>query len=131
MFNKESLNMTVKIYGNKITNCGTGISTPKDADVEIGTNHITDCGVAIELRDPLSFIESIGLSPDTPVEKVLVVLEAISNGKNRESDIVDEVKKSGLLDYLSGAANITSLVSAFYQLSNSSLVQQAIALLLK
>lgn len=80
--------MTVKIYGNTIDNCGTGISTPKDADVEIGANVITNCGTAIE----------------------------------------QEIKNVSLLDYLSGAAILTTLVTGFYQLYNSSLVQQAIAL---
>lgn len=123
--------MAIKIYGNKIDNCGTGISAPKDADVEIGTNAITNCGTAIELRDPPSFLVSIGLREDTPTEKVVAVLNAISSGATDESAIENEIQKVGLLDYLSGAANLTTLVSAFYQLTNSSLVQQAIALLPK
>lgn len=123
--------MTVKIFGNKIDNCGTGISTPKDADVEIGTNDITNCGTAIELRDPPSLLASLGLKENIPTEKVIAVLNAISSGATDEPAIESEIRKIGLLDYLSGAANLTTLVSGFYQLSNSSLVQQAIALLLK
>lgn len=57
--------MAVKIYGNTIRNCGTGISTSKDADVEIGTNEIIDSNIAIELRDPSSFLECLGLQKDT------------------------------------------------------------------
>jgi hypothetical protein len=123
--------MTIRIFGGTIDNCGKGISIPKDADVEIGMNRITNCGIAIELRDPPSFLESIGLSKDTPTEKVVSVLNAISSGATDEQAITEEVKKVGLLDNLSGAANLTTLVSAFYQLANSSLVQQAIALLPK
>ncbi len=123
--------MTIKIFGNKITNCGTGISTPKDANVEIGNNDITHCDIAIELRDPPSFIESIGLKSDTPTDKIVSVLTAILNGATDKVSIEAEVKKIGLLEHLSGAANISTLVSAFYQLSSSSLVQQALALLPK
>lgn len=123
--------MAIKIFGNTIDTCGTGISTPKDADVEIGTNNITNCGTAIELRDPPSFLASLGLREDTPTEKVVAVLNAIYSGATDESAIEKEIKKIGLLDYLSGAANLTTLVSGFYQLSNSSLVQQALALLPK
>jgi len=123
--------MTVKIFGNKISNCGAGISTPKDANVEIGANDITYCGTAIELRDPPSFIESIGLKADTPTDKIVSVLTAILNGAIDKALIEEEVKKVGLLEYLSGAANISTLVSAFYQLSSSSLVQQVLALLPK
>jgi hypothetical protein len=123
--------MAVKIYGNKISNCGTGISTQKDANVEIGTNDISDCGTAIELRDPPSFIESMGLKPDTPTDKIVSVLNAISNDATDKDSIEKKVKKVGLLDYLAGAANVSTLVSAFYQLSSSSLVQQALAMLPK
>lgn len=120
--------MTVKIYGNKITNCGTGISTPKDANVEIGTNDISGCGTAIELRDHPSFVESIGLRADTPIEKLVYVLEAMENGATKKEEIEAEVKQAGLLEYLSGAANVVTLVSALYQLSSSSLVQGALVL---
>lgn len=123
--------MPVKIFGNKISDCGTGIGTPEDANVEIGANDITNCGTAIELRDRPSFIETIGLNKDTPIDKVVSVLEAISNGATEKEVIEAEVRKAGLLDYLSGTANVTTVVSALYQLSTSSLVEQALALLLK
>jgi len=123
--------MVVKIYGNKISNCGTGISTPSDANVEMGNNEITDCGKAIELRDPPSFIESIGLNPDTPTEKIISVLNAIQNGATEKILIEEEIKKAGLLDYLSASSSVVTLVSAFYQISSSSLVQQALAMLPK
>jgi hypothetical protein len=120
--------MVVRISGNTITKCHTGISTPKDADVEIGANNISECKVAIELRSPPSFIESLGLNANTPTDKIISVLEAIRNGSNSEESITEEVAKSGLLNYLSSAADITTLVSALYQISTSSLVNQAIAL---
>ena len=123
--------MAVKIIGNKIENCGTGISTPKEADVEIGNNDITNCDTAIELRDPPRFLASLGLKEDTPTEKVVAVLNAIYNGRTDEQAIESEIKQAGLLDYLSGAANLTTLVSGFYQLSNSSLVERVITLLSK
>ncbi|GAC27890.1 hypothetical protein [Brumicola pallidula] len=123
--------MVVRITGNTITNCGTGISTPKDANVEIGANNISECKVAIELRDPPSFIESLGLNANTPTDKIVSVLNAIGSGSNDKESITAEVEKSGLLSYLSSAADITTLVSALYQISTSSLVNQAIALLPK
>ena len=121
--------MSVKIYDNYIEGCCIEISTPKNADVEFGANKIVNCKTAIELRDPLGFIESLGLRRDTPIDKVLQVLSALSEGKTNQSEIESVVKKTGLLDWLSGAANASTLINAFYQLANSSLVQQAIALL--
>jgi hypothetical protein len=123
--------MVVRIFGNNIDNCQTAISTPKDADVDIDANDITNCVTAIELRDPPSFLASLGLQEDTPTDKVIAVLCAISDGEADERAIAEKVQKVGLSGYLSGAANLTTLVSAFYQLSNSSLIQQAIALLPK
>lgn len=123
--------MAVKIYGNTIINCATAISAPKDADVEIGTNDIIDCNIAIELRDPPSFIECLGLQKDTPIDKVLQVLSVLTNEKIQESDIEEKIKKVGLLDWLSATANASTVTSAFNQLVTSSYVQQAIALLSK
>ncbi len=123
--------MSIKIYDNTIVNCETGISVPKDADVEIGRNNITACNIAIELRDSPSFIESIGLTAEAPTEKIVAVLTAISSGTADKILIKKEIQEHGLLDYLSATANISTVVSAFYQLVSSSLVQQAIALLTK
>jgi hypothetical protein len=123
--------MAVKIYGNTIQNCGTGISIPKDADVEIGTNNIIDCNIAIELRDPPSFIECLGLRKDTPIDKVLQVLNVLTDEKVQKSEIEEKIKNVGLLDWLSATANASTVINAFYQLVTSSYVQQAIALLSK
>ena len=123
--------MSIKIYNNKITNCGTGISVPKDADVAIGGNDITACNIAIELRDSPSFIEEIGLTSETPTKKLIAVLTAISNGTPNKILIKKEVQEHGLLDYLASTADASTVVNALYQLASSSLVQQAITLLTK
>jgi len=123
--------MAGRIFGNKIINCGIGISIPKDADIDIAENEISACNTAIELRDPPTFLENLGLKRDTPPEMVVAVLKAISNGANDKDSIENEVKSVGLLDYLSGTANLTTIVSAFYGLSQSPLLQQALALFQK
>lgn len=121
--------MTVKIYDNKIIDCGVGVSTPKDADVEIGTNDFQNCGIAIELRDPPSFLESIGLMSDTPIEKIVAILQSINKGDMDDKNLESEIEKSGLFDYLSAGANTSTLVSAFMQLSTSDQIQQVLTLL--
>ncbi len=123
--------MAVKIYDNVIKNCGTAISVPKDADAEIGANQISDCVKAIELRDPPSFLESLGLSDDAPVEKIVSVLEFIKSDEPKRDQIESKLTSVGLLDYISGAANISTVVSGFYQLVNSPLLQQALNMLPK
>jgi len=49
--------------------------------------------------------------------------------KTNQSEIKSVVKEVELIDWLSGVANVSTLINVFYQLTNSSLVQQAIALL--
>ena len=49
--------------------------------------------------------------------------------KTNQSEIKSMVKEVELIDWLSGVANVSTLINVFYQLTNSSLVQQAIALL--
>ena len=121
--------MTVKIYDNTIIDCGVGVSTPKDADVEIGTNDFQNCDIAIELRDPPSFLESIGLMSDTPIEKIVAILQSINEGDMDDKNLESEIEKSGLFDYLSAGANTSTLVSAFMQLSTSDQIQQVLTLL--
>lgn len=123
--------MVVKIYDNKIVKCGVGISTPKDANVEIGTNDFQDCGIAIELRDPPSFLESVGLMPDTPIEKVVAILKSIDKGDIDDKNLESEMEKRGLFEYLSAGANVSTLVSALVQLSTSDQIQQVLSLLSK
>lgn len=123
--------MAIKIYDNVIKRSGVAISVPKDADAEIGVNQISDCLKAIELRDPPSFFESLGLSNDAQVEKVVSVLEFIKSDERRRDEIESKLTSVGLLDYISGAANISTVVTAFYQLANSPLLQQALNMLPK
>ena len=123
--------MTIKIYNNTMIDCGVGISSPKDANVEIGANNFKNCGTAIELRDPPSFIEHIGLRADTPVEKVIAILQSIDNGELNNKNLDHEIEKSGLFDYLSAGANASTLISAFMQLSASDQIQQVLALFSK
>jgi len=49
--------------------------------------------------------------------------------KTNQSEIKSVVKEVELIDWLSGVANVSTLINVFYQLTNSSLVQQVIALL--
>jgi hypothetical protein len=82
------------------------------------------------LRDPPSFLECLGLQKDTPIDKVLEVLNVLDE-KVQKPDIEEKIKKVGLLDWLSATANASTITSAFYQLVTSSYLQQAIALLSK
>lgn len=118
--------MAIVIKNNKIINCGTGISSPKDADVEIDDNSFVNCGTAIELREQPSFFLNLGLKEDTPIEMILQVLYLLRDEKVKKSDIDEKIKKVGLLDWISATANISTVASAFYELLTSQYLEKAI-----
>ena len=120
--------MVLKIYNNKISRCNIAVSVPSSSNAEIYDNNISKCKVAIEERNQPSFIESLGLNHDVPTDVMLSTLESLAKGNGSKNSITTEVKKSGLLDYLSRGADVTTLVSALCQVAKSPLIEQAISL---
>jgi hypothetical protein len=110
--------MVIKIFDNHFEGCGTGISTPSDANVEIGANRFVACGKAIDLRAPESLLGVLGLRPDTPLEVLKEVFKFIGASKRTEPEITNKVTSSGLLKWLSAGSDTTTVVqglAALYQ----------------
>ncbi|HEY9193880.1 MAG TPA: hypothetical protein VIO81_13500 [Methyloversatilis sp.] len=102
--------MTIKIYDNHFENCGTGISAPSDASVDIGANRFVACGKAIDLRAPESLLDALGLRPDTPLEVLKEVFSFIGAGQRTEPEIMEKAKSTGLFQWLSAGADAVALV---------------------
>jgi len=110
--------MVIKIYDNHFENCGTGISAPSDANVDIGTNRFVACGKAIDLRAPECLLGALGLRSDTPLEVLKEVLSFVGSGRHTELEISEKAKSTGLFNWLSAGANAATLVqglSSLYQ----------------
>jgi hypothetical protein len=110
--------MAIKIFNNHFENCGTGISAPSDANVEIGANSFVACGRAIDLRAPESLLGALGLSPETPLEVLREVLSFIGTSERTEPEIAEKATATGLFKWLSAGADTTTLVqglAALYQ----------------
>ena len=108
--------MTTKIYGNHFENCSTGISAPKDANLEIGSNKFVACGKAVDLRDPPSLMRALGLEGDTPVPVLREVLEYLATGQRSEAEVKAKVESVGLFKWLSAGADASTLASAVLSL---------------
>jgi hypothetical protein len=123
--------VTVKIIGGVIRNCGTGISAPKDAALEVTGTEISGCRVAIELRDPPSLLMALGLAPDTPPAVLKEVLAFMATGASDPASVRTKAEASGLLRWLSAGANSTTLIQGLVGIANSGLLQNVLAMLPK
>ncbi|WP_137885160.1 hypothetical protein [Pseudomonas sp. 2FE] len=108
--------MSIKIYDNHFENCGTGISAPADADIDIGANRFVACGKAIDIRTPESLFGALGLRNDTPPELLREVLSFIGNTHRAEAEIAEKAASVGLFKWLSASADTTTLISGLASL---------------
>ena len=108
--------MTIRIFGNTFENCGTGISAPKDAHLEIGANQFFACGKAIDLRDPPSLMQAMGLKNDTPIPLVRELFEFVASARPEEPELRKKAESIGLLKWLSAGADASTLISAMANL---------------
>lgn len=104
--------MAIKIYGNHFENCGTGISAPKDADLDIGANQFVACGRAIDLRDPPTLLQALGLREETPLPLVREVFAYVSSSQRSDPEVRSKAESIGLLKWLSAGADASTLISA-------------------
>ena len=120
--------MAIKIFNNHISGSTIGISAPKNANIDIGANAIINCGTAIEIRDEVSLRAVLGLSKEAKAEDISMIFQAINNSPTLDTAI-ETARSSGAESLLSAGANITTLISGFFQLKESGLVQAALAVL--
>lgn len=108
--------MTIKIHSNHIEGCGTGISAPADADIDITSNRFVACGRAIDIRAPESLLGVLGLNPDTPLPILREVLSFVGSAPRTGPEIIAKAASAGLLSWLSAGADTTTLISGFASL---------------
>ncbi len=120
--------MPLKIYGNHISRVKTGITVPKDANVEIGANSISDAITAIEVRDDQSLRSLLGLSRNASAEDLAALLRVLEACPNPQA-ASEAAKASDAERLLAAGSSLTTLVSGFWQLKESGLVKAALATL--
>ncbi|MGE6607251.1 hypothetical protein FBG13_03145 [Cobetia marina] len=123
--------MAVNLKNVRIVNCGTGISAPADAPITADGLNIEGCERAIDLRDPPSLMQQLGLAEGTPPKDLLAVLEAINKPDLSQDDVIREVSSSKLRSWLGVGSDITTVSAGIFQLYQSGLVQSVLTLLPK
>ena len=108
--------MPIKISGNHFKNCEVGVSAPASSDLDIGSNRFVSCGKAIDLRNPSSLVEAIGLQSDTPMHLLREVFAFAAVSLRSESEIREKSESLGLFKWISAGADASTLVSAIASL---------------
>ncbi|MDD1977105.1 hypothetical protein [Pseudomonas tussilaginis] len=111
--------MKSTFHNLRVDNCGVGISMSSggEGDVFINTQ-INHCDVAIEYRDPPSFLESIGLPPNTPSDAVIESLNILkAHEKSDNAHKMALIKRSRLGSFIEGSVNATSIIANLISIS--------------
>jgi hypothetical protein len=115
--------MTNKITVGSIIGCGTAISAPPDENIEISVTTIAGCQKAIDLRDPPSLMERLGLPIDTSPSLLSDLLRQLQNPGLAQDEVSSRIKRSQLRDVLGAGADISTVTAAIWNLYQSDLVQ--------
>lgn len=123
--------MTITLKNVSIIGCGTGISAPADAPIHLDGLSIVGCERAIELRDPPSLLEQLGLSKNTPPAILAEVLRPLQEPGLTQEQVTSAIKESKLRSWLGTGADISTVAAGICQLYQSNLVQNILSILPK
>jgi hypothetical protein len=115
--------MQNKITVDTIVGCGTAISAPADANIEISVTTIAGCQKAIELRDPPSLMESLGLPSDTSPSLLSDLFRQLQKPNLSQDYVSSCIGQSKLREFLGAGADISTVTAAIWNLYQSNLVQ--------
>jgi hypothetical protein len=101
---------------------GIGVSMPADAPAEFDTISIKGCSTAIELRDPPSLFEALGLPKDTPPVLLIEALNLLSDNVSSSTEEKENtLSQSRLVKWLGSGANIATITQGLTQFQQSSI----------
>ena len=102
--------MALHLKNGRIDNCGTGISAPNDAQIHADGLEITNTRRAIELRDPLGLLQSLGLRAETPPQYLIEALKLLEGSHTLPPEQrVEGLRESNLIKWLGVTADLTGL----------------------
>lgn len=119
--------MALHLKNVRIDNCGTGISAPKDAHINADGLEITNTARAIELRDPPSLLQSLGLPANTPPQYLIEALKIMEGASGLAPEArIERLKKSSLVKWLGVTADLTGIGTALLSAQAQGLVSSAL-----
>jgi len=111
----------------KISNCDVAISAPKDVVMNLEGTVIEGCRKALDLRDPPSFLSSLGLKDEVPPRLLLALLRNMqAAGQSTEVAIEAKAKKLGLFDWINASGSASTLIAGCYALYQGGYLMNAI-----
>ena len=123
--------MAIHLKNTSIDSCVVGVSVLKDTDLHADGLAITRTGTGIEVRDPPSLMEVIGLPRDTPPHLLIEVLAALEGHPQASSaERIDIIRESALRKWLGVGADIVGLAAALTSAQARGLVSWAVEKLL-
>ena len=105
--------MTLNLRNVRIDSCGTGISAPKDADINADGLEITNTKRGIELRDLPGLLQKLGLPPETPQAELIEaygILKGAASLPQEERE--KKFRETNLVKRLGVTADLTTLGTA-------------------
>jgi len=119
--------MVINLKNVRIDNCGTGISAPKDAQINTDGLEIKNTKNAIELRDQPSLLLSLGLPNDTPPSYLIEALNILDKHNTLAPAIrIEKLRKSNLIKWLGVTADLTTLGTTLLSAQSQGLVSSVI-----
>lgn len=120
--------MALILNNVRIDNCGTGISAPKDANIHATALEITNTKQAIELRDPPSILQTLGLPGNTPPTYLIEAFQILEASSTQASEQrIEKLRASKLVKWLGITADVTGLATTLFSAQAQGLVSTVIA----
>lgn len=120
--------MALTLKNVKIIDCHTGISAPKDAQIDADGLEITNATHrAIELRDPPGLFQSLGLPENTPPAHLIEALKILEDAQNLpESEKIERLRGSPLIEWLGSTADLVTVGTMLLGLQAQGVVSAAL-----
>ena len=117
--------MTLKLKNVRIDNCGTGISMSIGTQLDADGLVITNTRRAIEVREPQSLLQSLGLPATTPPEFLIEALRILEGASGLPPNArIQKLSESRLSKWLGVTADLAGLGSVLLSAQAQGLVSE-------
>lgn len=120
--------MAINMKNIVIDGCYTGISTHKDADLNVDGLEIKNTKNAIVVRDPRDLLHSLGLPRDTPPDHLIEAVRILVAAKTDSPAVRNEkLRESKLVTWLGAVADLAGLAEMLLSPQAQTVVSSLVA----
>lgn len=116
--------LKLDISGNTFRGVGTVLSLPhgSDAEIKFTDNDSKNCINGIVERDKPSFLNALGLPPDTPADAVLEVIKTIRAAPEAsQEEKLEVIKKSKIWTYVERSSSAITVVQGLIAIAGTAI----------